>query len=49
MRFTWYAKDIDIAEELAAGVGRDLPVARLSRELMSQITVASVHELLGIA
>jgi len=48
MRFTWYAKDIDVAEELAAGVGRDLPVARLSRERMSRITVASVHQLLGI-
>ena len=48
MRFTWYAKDIDIAEELAASVGRDLPVARLSRELMSGITVPSVHELLSI-
>jgi 3-hydroxyisobutyrate dehydrogenase-like beta-hydroxyacid dehydrogenase len=48
MRFTWYAKDIDIAEELAAPVGRDLPVARLSRELMNRITVASVHELLDI-
>jgi 3-hydroxyisobutyrate dehydrogenase len=48
MRFTWYTKDIDIAEELAVAVGRDLPVARLSRELMSRITVASVHQLLDI-
>lgn len=48
MRFTWYAKDIEVAEELAASVGRDLPVARLSREQMSRITVASVHQLLGI-
>jgi 3-hydroxyisobutyrate dehydrogenase-like beta-hydroxyacid dehydrogenase len=48
MRFTWYAKDIDIAEELAAPVGRDLPVARLSRELMNRLTVASVHELLDL-
>jgi 3-hydroxyisobutyrate dehydrogenase-like beta-hydroxyacid dehydrogenase len=49
MRFTWYAKDIDIAEELAEPVGRDLPVARLSRELMQGITMASVHELLNIS
>jgi 3-hydroxyisobutyrate dehydrogenase-like beta-hydroxyacid dehydrogenase len=49
MRFTWYAKDIDIAEELAAPVGRDLPLARLSRELMKRITVASVHELLDVS
>ncbi len=49
MRFTWYAKDIDIAEELAAPVGRDLPLARLSRELMNRITVASVHELLDVS
>jgi len=48
MRFTWYAKDIDIAQELAGPVGRDLPLARLSRELMNRITVASVHELLDI-
>jgi 3-hydroxyisobutyrate dehydrogenase-like beta-hydroxyacid dehydrogenase len=48
MRFTWYAKDIDIAQELAEPVGRDLPLARLSRELMSRITVASVHDLLDI-
>ena len=48
MRFTWYAKDIDIAEELAEPVGRDLPLARLSRELMNRITVASVHQLLDI-
>jgi 3-hydroxyisobutyrate dehydrogenase len=48
MRFTWYAKDIDIAEELAGGAGRELPLARLSRELMQRITVASVHDLLSI-
>lgn len=46
MRFTWYAKDIDIAEELAAGASRELPVARLSRELMKDITVDSVRDLL---
>jgi 3-hydroxyisobutyrate dehydrogenase-like beta-hydroxyacid dehydrogenase len=48
MGFTWYEKDLDIAEELAAGVGRNLPVARLSRQLMKRITVASVRELLGL-
>jgi 3-hydroxyisobutyrate dehydrogenase-like beta-hydroxyacid dehydrogenase len=48
MGFTWFEKDLDIAEELAADAGRDLPVARLSRQLMRRITVASVHELLGL-
>lgn len=48
MRFTWYIKDIEIAHELAAGVGQTLPVAALSRELMDSITVASVKELLDV-
>jgi 3-hydroxyisobutyrate dehydrogenase-like beta-hydroxyacid dehydrogenase len=48
MRFTWYVKDIEIAQDLASRVGRDLPLARLSRELMDQISVASIHELLRI-
>lgn len=49
MRFTWYEKDIDIAEELAGGVGRELPAARLSRELMRSITASSIHDLLNPA
>jgi 3-hydroxyisobutyrate dehydrogenase-like beta-hydroxyacid dehydrogenase len=49
MRFTWYAKVIEIAAEIAAGAGRDLPVARLSRKLLDVITVASVHDPLGLS
>jgi 3-hydroxyisobutyrate dehydrogenase-like beta-hydroxyacid dehydrogenase len=48
MRFTWYIKDIEIAQELAATVDRKLPVATLSRELMDDVTVASTKELLGL-
>lgn len=48
MRFTWYIKDIEIAQELAAAGGVDLPVATLSRQLMDTITVASMHELLNV-
>jgi 3-hydroxyisobutyrate dehydrogenase-like beta-hydroxyacid dehydrogenase len=46
MRFTWFRKDIDIAEDLAGSVGRSLPVAELSRQLMGSITVDSVKQLL---
>jgi 3-hydroxyisobutyrate dehydrogenase-like beta-hydroxyacid dehydrogenase len=49
MRFTWYRKDIEIAQELAAGIDKTLPVADLSLELMENITVASVAELLDLA
>ena len=45
MRFTWYKKDIAIAQEMAAGVGKTLPVAELSRRLMDDVTVATVREL----
>jgi 3-hydroxyisobutyrate dehydrogenase-like beta-hydroxyacid dehydrogenase len=48
MRFTWYVKDIEIAQDLARGVGMPLPQATLSRELMDGITVDSVHTLLGL-
>lgn len=48
MRFTWYRKDIEIAQELAAGINKTLPVANLSLELMENITVASVAELLDL-
>lgn len=47
MRFTWYIKDIEIAQELAGEIGRSLPVATLSRQLMDDITVASMRELLA--
>jgi 3-hydroxyisobutyrate dehydrogenase-like beta-hydroxyacid dehydrogenase len=47
MHFTWYAKDIDTARQMAAGVPMDLPVAELSRRLMEVITPASVRDLLG--
>ncbi len=46
MRYTWYIKDIEIAQDLAAGVGQSLPVAALSRQLMDDITVAATRELL---
>jgi 3-hydroxyisobutyrate dehydrogenase-like beta-hydroxyacid dehydrogenase len=47
MRFTWYVKDIAVAQAMAGSVGRALPVAELSRRLMDDITVATVHELLA--
>ena len=46
MRFTWFRKDIDIARDLAGGAGRTLPVAEMSRQLMEDITVASIRQLL---
>jgi 3-hydroxyisobutyrate dehydrogenase-like beta-hydroxyacid dehydrogenase len=46
MRFTWYRKDIEIAQSLATDVDRSLPVADLSLRLMPQITPASVAALL---
>lgn len=48
MRFTWYIKDIEIAQELAGEVSFDLPVATLSRRLMDGITVAEMHNLLDV-
>lgn len=47
MGFTWYVKDIEIAQELASGIGRRLPVATVSRTLMDDITVASMRDLLA--
>jgi 3-hydroxyisobutyrate dehydrogenase-like beta-hydroxyacid dehydrogenase len=47
MHFTWYAKDIDTAQRMAADVDVALPVAELSRRLMEVITPASVRDLLG--
>ncbi len=48
MRYTWYVKDITIAQELAAGIGMSLPVAALSRCLMDGVTVPATHQLLGL-
>lgn len=48
MRFTWYVKDIEIAQKLAAEVGRSLPQATLSRQLMDDITVPAIKQLLGV-
>jgi 3-hydroxyisobutyrate dehydrogenase-like beta-hydroxyacid dehydrogenase len=45
MHFTWYAKDITTAQQMAADVEMDLPVAELSRRLMEVITPASVRDL----
>jgi 3-hydroxyisobutyrate dehydrogenase-like beta-hydroxyacid dehydrogenase len=45
MRFTWYAKDIDTAQEMAADVGVELPVAVLSRRLMPAITPDTIRAL----
>jgi 3-hydroxyisobutyrate dehydrogenase-like beta-hydroxyacid dehydrogenase len=47
MRFTWFAKDIEIAQALAASAGMQLPQAATSRRLMDGITVESVRALLG--
>jgi 3-hydroxyisobutyrate dehydrogenase-like beta-hydroxyacid dehydrogenase len=47
MRFTWWAKDIAVAEQMAAAVGRELPVAALSRRLMPGVTVEGIRELLA--
>jgi 3-hydroxyisobutyrate dehydrogenase-like beta-hydroxyacid dehydrogenase len=47
MRFTWYIKDIAVAEQLAEDAGMELPVAQVSRRLMDGITVQTVKELLA--
>jgi 3-hydroxyisobutyrate dehydrogenase-like beta-hydroxyacid dehydrogenase len=47
MRFTWYAKDIAIAQQMADEVRMGLPVATLARQLMDGISVDSVRELLA--
>jgi hypothetical protein len=38
-------KDIDIAQALAVGIERSLPVAELSRRLMDGVTVISIEQL----
>ncbi|MFF5289303.1 NAD(P)-binding domain-containing protein [Paractinoplanes globisporus] len=47
MKFTWWEKDITVAEAMAAEVGIPLPVAGLSRRLMPTVTVESVRDLLS--
>ena len=48
MRFTWYVKDIEIAKELAGAIGKDLPLATLSKQLMDGITIADMRKLLRV-
>src|SRR5215467_42810 len=47
MHFTWYAKDIAIARQMADEAGVALPVASLARGLMDHVSVDSVRELLS--
>jgi hypothetical protein len=47
MHFTWYAKDIAVAHQMADEVRIGLPVATLARQLMDGISVESVRELLA--
>lgn len=47
MKFTWWDKDISVAESMAAAVGEPLPVAEVSRRLMPAVTVDSVRSLFG--
>jgi 3-hydroxyisobutyrate dehydrogenase-like beta-hydroxyacid dehydrogenase len=47
MRFTWYAKDLAIAQELASAVDLALPVAEVSAARMPSITSESIRSLLG--
>jgi 3-hydroxyisobutyrate dehydrogenase-like beta-hydroxyacid dehydrogenase len=46
MKFTWWAKDIAVAEQMATAVNHSLPVADLSRRLMPDITPAAIATLL---
>jgi 3-hydroxyisobutyrate dehydrogenase-like beta-hydroxyacid dehydrogenase len=48
MRFTWYKKDLEIAQRLAGEIGIALPVASLTRELMDDVTVPGTAALFGI-
>jgi 3-hydroxyisobutyrate dehydrogenase-like beta-hydroxyacid dehydrogenase len=47
MKFTWWDKDITVAEQMAAAAGEPLPVAGMSRRLMPAVTVEAVRDLLG--
>lgn len=46
MRFTWYEKDTDNAETIAAEVGRTLYFAEIVRQMMRSINVDNVFALL---
>jgi 3-hydroxyisobutyrate dehydrogenase-like beta-hydroxyacid dehydrogenase len=47
MRLTWWAKDLDNAERMAAAVGLRLPVAAVSRQVMAATSRADVLGLLA--
>lgn len=47
MRFTWHAKDLANAENMAARVDLPLPVAETAREVMKRTTVEGVAALLS--
>jgi 3-hydroxyisobutyrate dehydrogenase-like beta-hydroxyacid dehydrogenase len=48
MRFTWYKKDLEIAQRLAGENGVALPVAELTRVLMDDVTVPGTATLFGV-
>jgi 3-hydroxyisobutyrate dehydrogenase-like beta-hydroxyacid dehydrogenase len=47
MHFTWYAKDIEVAQDMATAANLELPVAQLARNLMDHISPESIRELLS--
>jgi 3-hydroxyisobutyrate dehydrogenase-like beta-hydroxyacid dehydrogenase len=47
MKFTWWDKDITVAEGMADAVGEPLPVAEVSRRLMPDVTIEAVRKLLS--
>jgi 3-hydroxyisobutyrate dehydrogenase-like beta-hydroxyacid dehydrogenase len=47
MHFTWYAKDIATAQDMAKAANVELPVAKLSRDLMDNISPESIRKLLS--
>ena len=48
MRFTWWAKDIDNAHQMAERVGMHLRVAPVSRAVMAATPLADVLRLLHV-
>jgi 3-hydroxyisobutyrate dehydrogenase-like beta-hydroxyacid dehydrogenase len=47
MRFTWFEKDIANAEEMAAGTGADLSMARAALTFMRSFEIDAAHRLLA--
>jgi 3-hydroxyisobutyrate dehydrogenase-like beta-hydroxyacid dehydrogenase len=47
MRFTWFEKDIANAEEMAAGTGADLSMARTALAFMRGFEIDSALRLLA--